>query len=68
VLRADGAQCLKQTGGIAYPKLLEHPCAIHLNRAVGQVKFESIEVAKAAIEQYDGMDMGMGDKLKMVSI
>ena len=24
--------------------------------------------AKAAIEQYDGMDMGMGDKLKMVSI
>jgi len=35
---------------------------------VGQVKFESIEVAKAAIEQYDGMDMGMGDKLKMVSI
>ena len=35
---------------------------------VGQVTFESIEVAKAAIEQYDGMDMGMGDKLKMVSI
>ena len=35
---------------------------------VGEVTFESVEVAKAAIEQYDGMDMGMGDKLKMVSI
>ena len=35
---------------------------------VGEVTFESVEVAKTAIEQYDGMDMGMGDKLKMVSI
>ena len=35
---------------------------------VGEVTFESVDVAKAAIEQYDGMDMGMGDKLKMVSI
>ncbi|KAL3769508.1 hypothetical protein ACHAW5_001241 [Stephanodiscus triporus] len=35
---------------------------------VGEVQFESVEVAKVAIEQYDGMDMGMGDTLKMVSI
>lgn len=35
---------------------------------VGEVTFGSIDVAKAAIEQYDGMDMGMGDALKMVSI
>lgn len=35
---------------------------------VGEVTFESVEVAKAAIEQYDGMDMGMGDKLRMVSV
>lgn len=35
---------------------------------VGEVTFESVEVAKAAIEQYDGMDMGMGDTLKMLSI
>lgn len=35
---------------------------------VGEVTFGSIDVAKAAIEQYDGMDMGMGDALKMDSI
>jgi hypothetical protein len=35
---------------------------------MGEVTFESVEVAKVAIEQYDGMDMGMGDTLKMVSI
>lgn len=35
---------------------------------VGEVTFGSVEVAKAAIEQYDGMDMGMGDKLQMLSI
>jgi len=35
---------------------------------VGEVTFGSIDVAKAAIEQYDGMDMGVGDTLKMVSI
>ena len=35
---------------------------------VGEVTFESVAVAKAAIEQYDGMDMGMGDKLRMVSV
>lgn len=35
---------------------------------VGEVTFGSIEIAKAVIEQYDGMDMGMGDALKMISI
>jgi len=35
---------------------------------IGQVTFGSIDIAKAAIDQYDGMDMGMGDALKMVSI
>ncbi len=35
---------------------------------LGEVTFESVDVAKVAIEQYDGMDMGMGDTLKMVSI
>jgi len=34
---------------------------------IGDVTFGSVDVAKAAIEQYDGMDMGMGDKLQMVS-
>jgi len=35
---------------------------------VGEVTFGSIDVAKAAIDQYDGMDMGMGDALKMSPI
>lgn len=35
---------------------------------LGEVTFGSVDVAKAAIEQYDGMDMGMGDQLRMVSI
>ena len=35
---------------------------------IGEVTFGSIDVAKAAIEQYDGMDMGMGDKLQMMSV
>ncbi len=34
---------------------------------VGEVTFGKVDVAKAAIEQYDGMDMGMGDKIGMVS-
>ncbi|KAL7503416.1 hypothetical protein ACHAWX_000582 [Stephanocyclus meneghinianus] len=34
---------------------------------MGDVTFGSVDIAKAAIEQYDGMDMGMGDKLQMVS-
>lgn len=34
----------------------------------GEVTFGSVDIAKAAIEQYDGMDMGMGDKLQMISI
>jgi len=35
---------------------------------LGEVTFGSVDVAKAAIEQYDGMDMGMGDKLKMAPV
>lgn len=35
---------------------------------VGEVTFASVDVAKAAIDQYDGMDMGMGDTLTMNSI
>ncbi len=35
---------------------------------LGEVTFEIVEVAKVAIEQYNCMDMGMGDMLKMVSI
>lgn len=35
---------------------------------VGEVTFGSVDIAKAAIEQYDGMDMGMGDALRMISI
>ena len=35
---------------------------------IGEVTFGSIDIAKAAIEQYDGMDMGMGDKLQMLSV
>ncbi|KAL7457508.1 hypothetical protein ACHAWC_009117 [Mediolabrus comicus] len=34
----------------------------------GEVTFGSVDIAKAAIDQYDGMDMGMGDKLQMISI
>jgi len=34
----------------------------------GEVKFVDIETAKKAIEQYDGMDMGMGSKLEFVSV
>jgi len=35
---------------------------------LGEVTFGSVDVAKAAIDQYDGMDMGMGDKLKMAPV
>jgi hypothetical protein len=35
---------------------------------MGEVTFESVEVAKVAIEQYDGMEMGMGDTLRIVSM
>ena len=35
---------------------------------IGEVEFGSVDIAKAAIEQYDGMDMGMGDALRMLSI
>jgi hypothetical protein len=34
----------------------------------GTVTFEDIETAKAAIEQYNGMDMGMGTALELESV
>lgn len=34
----------------------------------GTVTFEDIETAKKAVAQYDGMDMGMGNKLEMASV
>ena len=34
----------------------------------GQVTFEDIESAKKAVEQYNGMDMGMGTLLEMSSV
>jgi len=33
----------------------------------GKVTFDSIETAKKAVEQYNGMDMGMGQSLELVS-
>lgn len=35
---------------------------------MGKVTFEDIETAKKAIDQYDGMDMGMGQALEMTSV
>lgn len=35
---------------------------------VGKVTFEDVETAKKAIEQYDGMDMGMGTCLELESV
>lgn len=34
----------------------------------GKVEFEDVETAKKAIDQYDGMDMGMGTTLELVSV
>lgn len=34
----------------------------------GIVTFGDVDTAKKAIEQYDGMDMGMGSKLEVVSV
>jgi len=34
----------------------------------GQVTFGDIDTAKAAIKQYNGMDMGMGSKLELTSV
>ena len=34
----------------------------------GKVTFEDIETAKKAVEQYNGMDMGMGTKLELLSV
>ena len=35
---------------------------------VGTATFEDIESAKKCIEQYDGMNMGMGESLQILSI
>lgn len=34
----------------------------------GSVTFDDVESAKAAIQQYNGMDMGMGSKLELTSV
>jgi len=34
----------------------------------GKVTFEDIESAKKAVEQYNGMDMGMGTQIEMISV
>lgn len=34
----------------------------------GKVTFEDIEAAKKAVAQYDGMDMGMGTQLELISV
>ena len=34
----------------------------------GKVTFEDIESARKAVEQYNGMDMGMGTELEMASV
>lgn len=34
----------------------------------GTVTFDDIEAAKKAVAQYNGMDMGMGTKLEVVSV
>jgi hypothetical protein len=34
----------------------------------GKVTFEDIETAKKAVKQYNGMDMGMGTKLELLSV
>ena len=34
----------------------------------GQVEYEDIEVAKKAVEQYNGMDMGMGSAIEVASV
>lgn len=35
---------------------------------IGQVTYEDIEAAKKAVEQYSGMDMGMGTQLELTSV
>lgn len=35
---------------------------------VGRVTFDDIETAKKAVEQYNGMDMGMGSAIEMTSV
>lgn len=34
----------------------------------GRVEFEEIDAAKAAIEKYDGVDMGLGTTLELQSL
>lgn len=35
---------------------------------IGKVTYEDIEAAKKAVEQYSGMDMGMGTQLELLSV
>lgn len=34
----------------------------------GRVEFETIDSAKAAIDKYDGVDMGLGNVLKLEAL
>ena len=34
----------------------------------GKVTFEDLDSAKKAVEQYNGMDMGMGTQLELISV
>jgi hypothetical protein len=50
--------------------LVEFDCKMsdELPILVGQVTFEDIEAAKKAVAQYNGMNMGMGNVLEIVSV
>ncbi|KAL7472609.1 hypothetical protein ACHAXS_012979 [Conticribra weissflogii] len=54
----------------ALGEVVEFSCAMSddFPVLVGEVTFADVESAKKAIDQYDGMDMGMGEKLQMVSV
>ena len=34
---------------------------------VGQVEFDTVDAAKAAIDKYDGVDMGLGTTLELTA-
>ena len=64
-----GEDACKSTLG-AFGPIAEFECAPDDDglALVGKVTFEDVDAAKACISQYDGMDMGMGSKIEMVSV
>jgi hypothetical protein len=50
--------------------ITEFECAVDDDFPIlkGKVTFEDIEAAKKAVQQYNGMNMGMGTSLEMVSV